>query len=490
MNDDAGTADQWVPAIAPDGPGNFVITWLDNRNGNYDIYAQSYNSSGTPLGSNFKVNDDAGTANQIYPAIAMEGSGNFVITWEDWRNDYPDIYAQRYNSSGTALGSNFKANDDTKIAVQQHPAIALNGSGSFVITWEDWRNGSCDIYAQRYTSSGAALGSNFKVNDDDTGVAWQRCPAIAMDGSGNFVITWEKDRRSTSDIYAQRYNSSGVALGSNFKVNDDAVTAWQWCPAIAMDGSGNFVITWEDRRNGNSDIYAQRYNFSGTLLGSNFKVNDQVGAAYQYVPAIALDGSGNFVITWQDYRYGNWDIYAQRYNSSGTALGSNFKTNDDAGTAYQYSPAIALDGSRNFVITWEDNRNGNSDIYAQRYNSSGNPIGSNYLVNNTQFASFAQVNPAVAMNGAKIYYTWQDNRRAKGWDVYANSMYFLRGDANGDNKVNIADIVYLVSYLFKFGPEPKPELGIGDANCDGKVTVADIVYLVSYLFKHGPLPCP
>ena len=491
VNDDVGSVSQGSPAIAIDGSGNFVITWHEYRNGNWDIYVQRYNSSGTALGSNFKVNDDIGTADQLDPVIAMDGSGNFVITWEDYRNgcNNPDIYAQRYNFSGTPLGSNFKVNDDVGSVSQYLPAIAKDGSGNFVITWHDDRNFNYNIYAQRYNFSGTPLGSNFKVNDD-VGNATQHTPVIAMDGSGNFIITWWDYRNGNSDIYAQRYNSSGTPTGVNFTVNDDTGTTDQGVPDIAMDGSGNFVITWYDTRNGGADIYAQRYNSSGTLLGSNFKVNDDVGTAWQYDPAIAMDGSGNFVITWYDTRNGNFDIYAQRYNSSGTPLGLNFKVNDDIGTAWQYDPAIAMDDSGRFVITWEDYRNGNADIYAQRYNSSGNPVGNNYLVPNPLYASFAQQYPAVATSGAKIYYTWQDNRRAKGWDIYAKSMYFLRGDANGDNKVNIADIVYLVSYLFKFGPEPKPELGIGDANCDGEVTVADIVYLVNYLFKFGPTPCP
>jgi hypothetical protein len=65
---------------------------------------------------------------------------------------------------------------------------------------------------------------------------------------------------------------------------------------------------------------------------------------------------------------------------------------------------------------------------------------------------------------------------------------FKCGDANASGNVNIADIVYLVSYLFKSGFPPAP-LQSGDANSDGVVNLSDIVYLISYLFKHGPQPC-
>jgi hypothetical protein len=64
----------------------------------------------------------------------------------------------------------------------------------------------------------------------------------------------------------------------------------------------------------------------------------------------------------------------------------------------------------------------------------------------------------------------------------------IRGDANNDAKVTVADAVYLVNYAFKGGPAPNL-LEIGDANCDGKITVSDVVYLINYLFKGGPQPC-
>ena len=72
---------------------------------------------------------------------------------------------------------------------------------------------------------------------------------------------------------------------------------------IAANSSGDFVITWVDNRNGNSDIYAQRYSSDGTAIGNNFRVNDDgTEVDYQYSPSVAIDNSGNFIITWYDYR--------------------------------------------------------------------------------------------------------------------------------------------------------------------------------------------
>jgi subtilisin family serine protease len=65
---------------------------------------------------------------------------------------------------------------------------------------------------------------------------------------------------------------------------------------------------------------------------------------------------------------------------------------------------------------------------------------------------------------------------------------YVCGDANGDGDANVADAVYLISYVFNGGPTPNP-LESGDPNCDGEANVADAVYLINYVFKGGPAPC-
>jgi serine protease AprX len=80
-----------------------------------------------------------------------------------------------------------------------------------------------------------------------------------------------------------------------------------------------------------------------------------------------------------------------------------------------------------------------------------------------------------------------------GWgipDILAAIQYsfYLTGDANGNGKIDLADAVYLVNYLYIGGPAPDPFI-LGDVNCDDLADLADVVYLVNYLFEGGPEPC-
>jgi hypothetical protein len=63
----------------------------------------------------------------------------------------------------------------------------------------------------------------------------------------------------------------------------------------------------------------------------------------------------------------------------------------------------------------------------------------------------------------------------------------LAGDANNNGSVNILDITFEISYLYKGGPPPACN-DEADANGNGTVNILDITYLISYLYKGGPAP--
>ncbi len=440
INDDYGDHSQEKATLAIDGAGNLMVTWQDNRNGDYDIYAQMFSADGTALNTNFKVNDNNDNSWQAEPSIAVDHSGNFIIVWRDERNGSYDIYAQRFTADGATIEANFKVNDNKGNSDQQMPSIAANDSGKFVIVWQDSRNKNTDIYGQRFTADGMLLGENFKINKD-LNTARQSEPALAVDAAGNFIVVWKDERNNKNeDIYLQRYASDGSPLGNNLKVNDDSVGAIQRDPAVAFDGSGNFVVAWEDFRSGYPDIYAQRFSADGTAIDVNFKVNDNENSnltyGMQYNPSVAADASGKVMIVWVDKRNGDSDIYAQLFASDGTTLGANFKVNDDVEKNSQYDPAVAVDGTGNFIVVWVDTRDLFNDIYAQKFAPDGSPLGSNFKVNDDT-VNVLQSSPSVAFDGAgNFVIVWTDEREGIGGDIYAQR-YAADGSALGKNfKVN------------------------------------------------------
>src|SRR5438105_1807461 len=134
---------------------------------------------GNPLGPEFRVNTYT-TDSQGFPAVASESSGNFVVVWHSYSQDGSSvgIFGQRYASTGTPLGPEFRVNTYTTDG-QGYPAVASDSSGNFVVVW--WcitQDGSTfGVFGQRYASTGAPLGPEFRVNTYTTGR--QASPAVA-----------------------------------------------------------------------------------------------------------------------------------------------------------------------------------------------------------------------------------------------------------------------------------------------------------------------
>ncbi len=411
----AGNQD--APTIVSDGSGGAIITWMDNRNGNFDIYAQRANAFGSVLWPDSGVAICMATGDQTWPAIVSDGSGGAIITWMDSRSGNVDIYAQRINASGTVQWATDGVAICSATGDQESPTIVSDGSGGAIITWQDARSGNNDIYAQRVNSSGVpqwtpdGVGISTAAND-------QMYPTIDTDGSGGAIITWQDTRSGNYDIYAQRVNTSGVPQWTADGVAICTATSNQQYPTIVSDSSGGAIITWEDPRSGNFDIYAQRVNASGVVQWT--PDGDTVCSATgdQQFPTIITDGSGGAIITWEDARSGSYDIYAQRVNASGAVQWPDSSVAICTATGDKQRPILVSDGSGGAIITWDDARSDIADVYAQHVNASGvvqwTPNGAAICT-----ATGDQAGPTIASDdsgGAII--TWYD-KRSGNYDIYA-----------------------------------------------------------------------
>ncbi len=148
----------------------------------------------------------------------------------------------------------------------------------------------------------------------------------------------------------------------------------QTYPTIVSDGAGGAIVTWQDLRSGTgTDIYAQRVSAAGVTQWLADGVALCTTPAYQYAPVIVSDGAGGAIVTWYDYRNGNWDIYAQRVSAAGVPQWTTDGVALCTAARDQTSPSIVPDGAGGAIVTWQDLRNGNYDIYAQRVSAAGAP---------------------------------------------------------------------------------------------------------------------
>lgn len=409
INDDnIGGATQEIPKGASYG-GRITITFGDFRDGNCSPYFLILDLNGQRLIEEKRTSDDGGLKWKGEPAVAFFNN-RIVLAWEDRRSCNSDIYYQIYDSLGNEIFSNNrKANDDNTQNDQRGVSIAFLPDGRFIIVWEDWRNDYGDIYAQIFDENGNKIGDNFRVNDDPVGFAWQYSADVRVKSNGEFIIVWEDGRNGNWDIYCQIFDSSGRRRGNNFKINDDNTSTWQFSPRICVNKNNYWLVVWEDERNGNWDIYAQIFDSLNRRIGNNFIINDDNTSANQNSPSCTADTFGNFIITFACNRNGNSDIYKQRITQEGIKIGNNELVNDDLSNAYQTSPWVISLANNYHLILWQDQREGNDDIYAQFYDGNNIKVGNNFRINSDN-ASSHQRCPFISANQEVFGICWEDER--------------------------------------------------------------------------------
>jgi hypothetical protein len=236
---------------------------------------------------------------------------------------------------------------------------------------------------------------------------------VAMDPDGSWVAVWQSYLQDGAayGVFAQRFDAAGNPVGSEFQVN----TVWdaqQTIPAVAVDGAGNFVIVWQSSGQdpGNRwSIFGQRYDADGNPLGGEFQVNSTTSND-QTAPDIAMDVNGNFVVVWEGDGAGDASgVFGRRYDSSGNAQGSEFLINTHTNDA-QEDPRIAMDDGGDFVVVWRsDLQDGDAGgIYGQRFNASGLAQGAEFRINETTTGSQYWSDVAIDVDGDFVV-AWSDD---------------------------------------------------------------------------------
>ena len=245
------------------------------------------------------------------------------------------------------------------------------------------------------------------------------CEAIS-DGAGGMIVAWEDSRGAYLGIYAQKIDAYGNQVWTTDGVPICTASGSMSQAHLCSDGAGGAIIVWEDYRAGNWDVYAQKIDADGITQWADNGVGICTNTYYQDHPRLAPDGSGGAVIVWADDRNGNWDIYVQSISSDGL-LGPGWFTGGlpvctEAGM--QVYPAIIEDGLGGTIVAWRDDRAGALSIYMQMLDSESNKLwtSSGVAVDAVSIARGAPSLVSDKYGGAIV--TWRDGRAIE-YNIYA-----------------------------------------------------------------------
>lgn len=296
---------QDVFKMISDGANGVILAWQDFRNNSTvpDVYAQNIASDGTAKWLSNGVSICTAVNDQVSVQLTNDEDHGAIISWIDLRSGNWDIYAQRIDKNGNTL---WRANGiavSAGLSTELHENLISDGYGGAIIAWYDTRNKSTAIYAQRINASGAFLWNENAVPIYTLKSSWAY-PFMVKSGETGAIIMWQDLRTGADyDIYAQQILLDGtiswaqngvpvsIAAGrQNFtSIDNQKVTG-----TVTDDGNGGAILAWTDTRNDSLtnnvlDIYASHL-FSNGLLpvkllyfkGWNTAVYNTLGWATSY----------------------------------------------------------------------------------------------------------------------------------------------------------------------------------------------------------------
>jgi hypothetical protein len=408
-------AGQFAPELVSDGAGGIIISWYDYRSGvGEDIYAQRVDNGGNCLWQNNGVPISTASGTQWYPKMVSDGQQGAILVWADGRSGSSDnnIYGQRISGSGQSLWEKDGIALCAALKNQERPVIITAQEGA-IVAWNDARAGNTDIYAQKISLAGAALWQKDGLPISVLSYA-QENPRLAPDGSGGALVAWVDEREENSNIYMQRILSSGQIDWAENGAPVYRGTEKQKNPVVVKLAGEEWVVAWEEARSGQNGtgIFLQKINSAGTSGWNSEKTPLASRRGDQETPALCCDAKGNVLAAWQDKRSGNTDLYAQKISPDGSLLfeDEGALICSASGSVIQQNVHPTLIGA-DLVLAYEDARSGYFNIYAQKVNKVGDLLWGKDGIPVGKVAA-QQSDPCIVPDGSKgVYVAWEDRRQ-------------------------------------------------------------------------------
>jgi hypothetical protein len=288
----ASGLDEGSPSVAIDGQGNFVVSWTQTQpGGDTNVVARRFNSNGIPTGAVVQVG--VGTFKESDSDVAIDARGDFVVSYtRNTNNNNPDIFAKLYNTNDQLLNVVSVA---TTARAETHSSVAETPDGRFDVAWEEtFSSSDHDIKLNRYSASGALLGSDAI----DLSTAFEETPSVSVDNFDNAVVAYD---RSGTSILARRVNSNG-SLGA--LVNIATSSAGVSAPSVALKrGGGGFVVAYQAFENGLRTKVGEVTAFNAVLT---------YDAGLRTTPAVSINGFDDYILTYTSSDAGDANIRGRR----------------------------------------------------------------------------------------------------------------------------------------------------------------------------------
>ena len=285
-------------------------------------------------------------------------------------------------------------------------ANVMAASGNVVhLVYTDERGLAGEVYYQRSIDGGASWQTAVQLTSNDG--RFSGYPTIVV--SNNEVhVAWTDRRNGNDDIYYRKSSDGGTTWGTETRItNDPADSSY---PSLSVSGPVLHLV-WTDNRFDDGEVYYCRSLNSGMTWGDRIRLTNHIGNSVN--PSVSAADNDVHVV-WQDDRNGNTEIYYKRSTDSGLTWGPDVRLTNNGSASN--TPSAAVMG-KTIIVVWSDLREGSAEIFGLRSVDSGDTWSEAIRMTNIPRES---LNPKIAMEGAFAFLTWHElSDVANNWEVHS-----------------------------------------------------------------------
>jgi hypothetical protein len=333
---------------------------------------------------------------------AVAANGPAVhVVWFDNRDGNQEIYYKSSSDTGLTWSADDRLTNNASSS--QTPRIVVSGANLHVV-WQDNRDGNYEVYYKRSTDAGAGWGSDIRLTSNSN---WSLFPTLAVSGSSVHLL-WMDDRDGNRETYYKHSTDNGASWSSDTRLSNDA--DWTWSPAIAVAGDTVHAVWYESDAGGNlgKEIWYARSTNAGLTWEPAINLTSDPGVSMG--PCVGASGS-TVHVTWEDNRDGNYEIYYKRSTDNGASWGSDTRLTSNS--AASTGSSIDISGA-NVHVVWTDERDANSEIYYKSSVNNGASWSPDTRLTNDAATSFYN---SISASGPAVNVVWYDQRDGN-WEVY------------------------------------------------------------------------
>ena len=276
------------PHVVADGTGGALVVWQDDRAGHLDLYAQRLTESGACApGWPAEGAPVASAGGDKLPGVLMaDSSGNATVVWrQSAAGGATDLLALHISAQGIPAPG-WPGSPVTLATGAEElgdPGSRLQADGGALVSWSEWRGGTASLHVAHLTGAGVVDPAWPAGGAVVAGaVPGRSVPVLLAEPDGGGIVAWEDFRDSTSDIYAQRLGAAG-GIAAGWPAGGVAIATGageQYAPSMVPDGAGGALATWADGANSQQASLLAAHRVPGMLAAEVREAQARPGHAH------------------------------------------------------------------------------------------------------------------------------------------------------------------------------------------------------------------